>query len=260
MKKLLVAFMAVLIMTASVMPIQAKAAEYDRTEVEQYVNKVYDKLDEDARAAIIDDVVNNTALSGYPEAVESIKKYFDSLPTPGGDGYKEDKVDDVISQINNTVSIKADLDKGKEWLSPETIAIISTAMGAIITVALLAVGVFTAVDVLFMVVPPLNQALTERAEASGKVDKNGDTKIRFVSRAAVRAYKETQESGKNVIIAYGKKRAIEYIAVAVVVYLLLSGNFNSILTLALRIISGAVDSVGNIANGAPTGGIILMLK
>lgn len=160
---------------------------------------------------------------------------------------KSDQVADKIGEINDKVNIKADLEGGSAWLSEETIALISQIIGFLTVIVLMAVGLFTAVDIMFLTIPPLHAALEEKAAAKGTTDKNGNAKPRIVSTDASLAWQEAAETGKNVLIIYLKKRLIAYIAIAIVVYMLLSGNLTAIITLVLKLISGALDSVEQLA-------------
>lgn len=154
-----------------------------------------------------------------------------------------------INKINEAVNLSADLNKANGLLSDSLKSLIVTVISALTWLILSAVGLFTAVDVFYLVVPALHTALEEGAEAKGRTDKNGNPKPRFVSTDATRAYSEANETGKNVITIYLKKRIIAYIAVAIVVYMLLSGNLSAIIKLVLNLISGGLKTVDELSNG-----------
>lgn len=160
--------------------------------------------------------------------------------------YKKRLATDKIDAISSELGIEADTKKGAELISLELRELISQIIGGITIAILTAVGLFTAIDVLFLEVPPLHTALEENAAAKGQTDKNGNPKPRFVSKDAVNAYNEGNDNGKNVIITYLKKRVVAYIAVAVVVFLLLTGQLSAIINVVLKLISGVVNAVTNI--------------
>jgi len=168
-----------------------------------------------------------------------------------GIGKVGDHVDtqESIDKINQAVNLSADLNKANGLLSDSLKSLIVTIISALTWLILSAVGLFTAVDVFYLVVPALHTALEEGAEARGRTDKNGNPKPRFVSTDATRAYSEANETGKNVITIYLKKRIVAYIAVAVVVYMLLSGNLSAIIKLVLNLISGGLNTVDELSNG-----------
>lgn len=153
---------------------------------------------------------------------------------------------DKIDAISSTVGMEANLEAGAELISPELRELIATVIGGLTIVILTAVGLFTAIDIFYLEVPPLHTSLEEGAEAKGHVDKNGQAKPRIVSKDACDAYREGSENGKNVIIVYLKKRIVAYIAIAVVVFLLLTGQLSAIIKLVLKLISGVLTSATNI--------------
>ena len=135
------------------------------------------------------------------------------------------------------------MDEGAGLISQDAQNLIAKFLGGLTIAILTLVGVFTAIDIFYLVVPPLHTALEEGAAAKGQTDKNGNPKPRLVSKDACDAYNEGTENQKNVILTYLKKRIVAYIAVAVVVFLLLTGQMSAIITTVLKLISGVLESV-----------------
>ena len=191
-------------------------------------------------------VTGSTSVNGRP-----VVKSVDQSVLTGADKQKLKAAEksaavDKIDAISSTVGMEADLESGAELISPELRELIATVIGGLTIVILTAVGLFTAIDIFYLEVPPLHTQLEEGAEAKGHVDKNGQAKPRIVSKDACDAYREGSENGKNVIIVYLKKRIVAYIAIAVVVFLLLTGQLSAIIKLVLKLISGVLTSATNI--------------
>ena len=158
-----------------------------------------------------------------------------------GDKLKSDALN-KIDTITSAIGAEADIEAGTELISPEMREIVATVIGALTIVILTAVGLFTALDIFYLVVPMLHQALDEAGESKGRTDKNGNVKPRFVSTDACKAYRDASENQKNVILTYLKLRLVAYIAVAIVVFLLLTGQLSAIIKFVLKLISGILTS------------------
>ena len=83
--------------------------------------------------------------------------------------------------------------------------------------------------------------LEGKAMESGSTAKDGGAKLAIVSNDAYNAYKEATDGNKNVMLTYLKKRIVAYIAVAVVLYMLLSGNLSLIVEIVLKALNGVFD-------------------
>lgn len=168
-------------------------------------------------------------------------------------GYKIDPVGSdvrgVIDDITDRMQPKADLDSAEKTLEP-LMKIINTIIGMLSVVILIAVGFFTAVDVLYLEVPALHNSMDESAMAKGQTGKTGGVKPTLVSEDASQAYQEATngENPKNPIIIYLKKRIVAYIAVAIVLFMLLSGNFGLIVQIVLKALGGVFGWFQDYAN------------
>lgn len=159
---------------------------------------------------------------------------------------KKNEAVDKIDTVTDTMNMEADMTGGAELISEELRDLIAKIIGGLTIVILTAIGLFTAIDIFYLEIPPLHTSLEEQAEAKGHVDKNGSVKPRLVSKDACDAYKEGAENQKNVILCYLKKRIVAYIAIAVVVFLLLTGQLTAIIKVVLKLISGVLTSATNI--------------
>lgn len=253
LSRLLFALMAVLMLTGVfAQPLTAYAATIsDLEEYKDWKGEIKNSMPQTVggtayTATNVDALI--TLLSDSDAAYDSIRDEAIVILDARGAAKKaaSDTALEKIDEISDSVGLGADLEGGGEWLSDEAKELIQKIMGFVTILALSAVGIFTAVDVMFLVVPPLHTALEEKAAAQGTTDKAGNPKPRIVSTDASMAWHDAAETGKNVLIIYLKKRLVAYIAIAIVAYMLLSGNLTMIISLVLKLIKGALDSISGI--------------
>lgn len=212
-----------------------------------------DKMDvsyDDDNSTFIVKYTNATAADGDAFYKEASKLKSGGNGEGGGKGILGDAVGSTaedaakeIDDITGSLALSANMETGQKLITPKMQELIATFIGGLTIAILTLIGLFTAVDIFYLVVPPLHTALEEGAAAKGQTDKNGNPKPRIVSKDACDAYNEGTENQKNVIITYLKKRIVAYIAVAVVVFLLLTGQMSKIITTVLSLISGVLESV-----------------
>lgn len=144
---------------------------------------------------------------------------------------------DAIADIKSQMNVHADINSAAGALAP-IIEMVNSIIGILATIILIGIGFFTAVDVLYLEVPALHTSMDDKAMSKGQTGKSGGVKPKIVSEDASQAYKEAQETGKNVLLIYLKKRIVAYIAVAIVLYMLLSGNLSLIVEVVLKMLNG----------------------
>lgn len=144
---------------------------------------------------------------------------------------------DAIDNIKDLVNVSPDLGSAQKTLDP-LIEIVNTIIGILATAILILVGLFTAIDVLYLEVPAFHNSMDQKGMEKGQTNKSGGVKHKLISEDASQAYQEATESGKNVLIVYLKKRIVAYIAVAIVLYMLLSGNLSLIVEVVLKMLNG----------------------
>lgn len=144
---------------------------------------------------------------------------------------------DAIDNIKELVDVNPDLGSAQKTLDP-LIEIVNTIIGILATAILILVGLFTAIDVLYLEVPAFHNSMDQKGMEKGQTNKSGGVKHKLISEDASQAYQEATESGKNVLIVYLKKRIVAYVAVAIVLYMLLSGNLSLIVEVVLKMLNG----------------------
>lgn len=144
---------------------------------------------------------------------------------------------DAIENIKDLTNVNPDLKGAQGTLAP-IIEIVNTVIGILATAILILIGLFTAIDILYLEVPTFHNSMDQKAMEKGQTNKSGGVKAKIVSEDASQAYQEATETGKNVLIVYLKKRIVAYIAVAIVLYMLLSGNLSLIVEVVLKMLNG----------------------
>lgn len=130
--------------------------------------------------------------------------------------------------------------------------IIGIAVGLLAYVIVIGLPLFSAVDIAYITIPVLRNFADEaKAQGNGaiaKSDGKGGTKFRWISDEAVYAVKQgSMNEGKSALSIYFGKRVVTYIVCAVVLYLLISGNINTVTEIAVNVVSGIIGVLENLA-------------
>lgn len=145
--------------------------------------------------------------------------------------------------------IEADLDKATIALSGFK-DIISLLMGIGATVAILGLGLFTACDVCYLSIPVLHSKMDSAGSGGGKMasqSKEGGTKFALITDDAVFAYNKANEEQKQPWGLYLKRRSITFFMMAIVIYILMTGQITILVDLALNLTSGIIDQLVDLA-------------
>lgn len=155
-------------------------------------------------------------------------------------------VDDKVGEITGGMNISADVGTANVLLSGfmPVVAIFLGFMCVLITVGM---TIFSGLDICYIAFPAF-QTMCEDQKAAGKgatVKGNGSS---WVSRDAQKAVEEanTDQSGKNPLLIYLKKRIVSYIILAILLFILLTGNITILTDLALKAVSGIMEVLGAI--------------
>lgn len=151
-----------------------------------------------------------------------------------------------IDVIKDGLNITADTEKAVRSLSGVT-GVVSFVLGAMVVLITLGMTVFSAFDLCYIAFPVFRDKC-EDARTNGnrlmtKTDKtSGESKLRFVTDDAQFAVTaaDTTQSGKNPFIIYFKKRIISYIVLAILLFILLSGNITVLTSLAIDLVDGVL--------------------
>lgn len=162
-----------------------------------------------------------------------------------------DVKNDITNMLKDDFNVSADVGKASKALDgfKETTGII---IGILSYAVIIGMGLFTALDVCYIVIPVFRVFYNDSAESGSKVTsktgKNGEAKLRWISDDAVYAVKvATIEEGKSPIKVYLFKRIGAYITVAIVLFMLLTGNMQIFVNIALDLVSGIIEQLQEMA-------------
>lgn len=159
-------------------------------------------------------------------------------------------VDDV-STITDGLNIGADTSGATALLSGFA-PIISLVIGVITVLVTMGMTLFTAFDIAYIAFPVFrNKCEEQKMNGTGynvKKDSSGNVSLRFVTDDAQYAVSEgTIENGKSPWGIYFRKRIMSYILLAIVLFILLTGNISMITNIALNIVSGIMNVLSGLA-------------
>lgn len=124
--------------------------------------------------------------------------------------------------------------------------IINLVLGIIVTLITVGLAIFTAFDVCYIVFPIFREKCdAQKMQGDGAMVKktnNGESKLRFVSdEAQFAVHNASLEQGSNPLVNYFKNRALTYIVVAIILFILLTGNISLITDIVLKLVSGIMN-------------------
>lgn len=159
-------------------------------------------------------------------------------------------VDDV-SNITDGLKIGADT-AGATALLSGFAPIISLVVGVIVVLVTMGMTLFTAFDIAYIAFPVFrNKCEEQKMNGTGynvKKDSSGNVSLRFVTDDAQYAVSEgTIENGKSPWGIYFRKRIMSYVLLAIVLFILLTGNISLITNIALNIVSGIMNVLSGLA-------------
>jgi len=140
-----------------------------------------------------------------------------------------------------------------ETLMGGFIPILNVALGVITTLITIGMTFFTAFDVAYIAFPVVRTAFddavtTNNPKMTKTNSKTGETELRFVSDDAQYAVKTCSiESGKSPWGLYFKRRLVSYIMLAIILFILLTGNIDLITNIVLNMIGGIMEVLQNLA-------------
>jgi len=171
---------------------------------------------------------------------------------------------DAINKVKSTSNFGNDLDtdildgydlsadtQAASGLMSGIVPIITTVLGFIVIIATAGMTLYTGFDLLYLIFPTFRGKCDDRAAQGGmgtKQTKDGTNKMMFVTDEAVYAVKtaDTVNQGQSPLIIYFKKRILAYILLAILIFILLTGNVNIFAKLAVRAVQGVLDMISGL--------------
>lgn len=156
-----------------------------------------------------------------------------------------------VSDITDGLNITADTG-GAAAMMQGFAPIISLILGIIVTLITVGMTIFSSFDIAYIAFPVFrNKCEDAKVEGKGvhvKQTSNGGTQLRFITDDAQYAVQQGSiESGKSPWGIYFKKRIMSYVLLAIILFILLTGNISLITNIALKVVSGIMNVLGGLA-------------
>lgn len=155
-----------------------------------------------------------------------------------------------ISDLDEYYSLEADTKTASDLVSGLK-GPISTFLGILVTFITVGMTVFTAFDLCYIAFPVFRGKMDD-AKANGtkgitRTNSKGETKLNIVTEDAQFAVisAETAQTGQSAYLIYFKKRIISFVILAVLIFILLTGNINILTNIGVKLASGVLEAINN---------------
>lgn len=190
---------------------------------------------------------NNTVVTVYLKSGKNEVQLRDQVVSSVNNA----KTVDDVSNVTDGLNISADT-QGAAAMMQGFAPIISLVLGIIVTLITIGMTIFSSFDIAYIAFPVFrNKCEDAKVQGSGAMVKkgsNGESSLRFVTDDAQYAVQQGSiESGKSPWAIYFKKRVMSYILLAIILFILLTGNISLITNIALKVVSGIMDVLGGLA-------------
>lgn len=259
--RFIVTFLAAFMVVAS--PITVSAADTSGMSIEQWVaqncpeatggswgnaqgaNYFSKEADGNKSQAIsITDASGNSVTYYYdPNDVPAINTMIQKTVAAG-------QVSDKINSMTTDLGIQADTATATSLLSG-AIPIVNALLGFLVLIINIAMFIFTALDIAYIVAPQFKEQCDNAAAnhpGQAKTSSGGEPRFKWITDNAVYALKaaNTVETGKNPLWIYLKSRVWTYMILAVVDFILLTGNITVFMNMALDVAEGVLNLISSI--------------
>ena len=168
---------------------------------------------------------------------------------------ESDKAQKKVTDITDGLNVAADTTTATQMMRG-FIPIVSLTLGVIVIAITLGMAIFSSIDICYIAFPVFRNKMEDARNGGGspgmnrvvtKQGSDGSTQLRFVTDDAQYAVQTaTVESGKSPYAIYLKKRIVSYIVLAILLFVLLTGNISVLTNLALRLVEGILDIISKI--------------
>lgn len=155
-----------------------------------------------------------------------------------------------IEDLDEYYSLEADTKTASDLVSGLK-GPISTFLGILVTFITVGMTVFTAFDLCYIAFPVFRGKMDD-AKANGtrgitRTNNKGETKLNIVTEDAQFAVisAETAQTGQSAYLIYFKKRIISFVILAVLIFILLTGNINILTNIGVKLASGILEAISN---------------
>lgn len=195
----------------------------------------------------------NGADKYYYIQLDNESKAVDAINVVNNKQQQAGNTNDTLTGMKDGLNISADTDTAITAMSG-FVPVISTILGLLVILITVGMTIFSAFDLAFIAFPVFRNKCEDAKQTghgimAGRTNKQtGETKLRFVSDDAQYAVvaADTTQSGKNPFVIYFGKRLLSYIVLAILLFILLSGNITIFTDLALKLVQGILDLIQGI--------------
>jgi len=124
---------------------------------------------------------------------------------------------------------------------------LNVVLGLMVVVISIGMSVFSALDIIYLAFPAFRSMVDNSVEQGGKgtrITKDGTVTSRWVTQDAILAAQDAETTQGSPWGSYFKRRILAYVFLAIILFILLTGNIFSITTLVTNALQGLFNSLG----------------
>ena len=222
---------------------------------------VSDSLWSSANAKALEQKVKANQVDGNTDGAQAItingnSYYLDSNGIASCAAYMNSvaskaEVKDKVNTMGSNFNISADTATAGVALSGLE-QFVSVVVGILCYAITIGMTLFTALDLCYITMPVFRNKFEDMKQSGNgamtKTDKNtGETKLRWITDEAIYSVQSCSvETGKNPLTVYLKKRVIAFVMLAVVLYILFTGNIQLIVNIVINFVAGLMDALSTL--------------
>lgn len=164
---------------------------------------------------------------------------------------KKYDVKSSVEGMGTNFNVKADTETAGIALSGLE-SVVSVVVGILCYAITLGMTLFTALDLCYITMPVFRNKCEDMKQSGGgamvKTNKEtGEAQLRWITDEAVYSVQACAiESGKSPLTMYLKKRVIAFVMLAIVLFILFTGNIQLIVNIAINFIAGLMDALSSL--------------
>lgn len=164
---------------------------------------------------------------------------------------KKYDVKSSVDGMGTNFNVKADTETAGIALSGLE-SVVSVIVGILCYAITLGMTLFTALDLCYITMPVFRNKCEDMKQSGGgamvKTNKEtGETQLRWITDEAVYSVQVCAiETGKSPLTMYLKKRVIAFVMLAIVLFILFTGNIQLIVNIAINFIAGLMDALSSL--------------
>lgn len=164
---------------------------------------------------------------------------------------KKADIKSTVDDMGMDFNVKADTATAGVALSGLE-QVVSAIVGILCYAVTLGMTLFTAIDICYITMPVFRNKCEDMKQSGGGAmvktnSQTGETQLRWITDEAMYAVQSCSiETGKNPLTTYIKKRVIAFVMLAIVLFILFTGNIQLIVNIAINFIAGIMDALGSL--------------